>query len=175
MPTVGRRVHPFQIETSFQSASRWAGERPAKSVDPWLWGRFFAPLAGSFFAIVLGMNNTPATPQMDATVSFVRVVRGFAEASLVALAFAGAILLIGMPIALLVRGLHEGLSWLVGLGGHMSALVQALVSVSSVVGGLVIAAVFATLLVRFFRWRHTFRAHVISRENPHHNATPPAG
>ena len=104
---------------------------------------------------------------MDATVSFVRVVRGFAEASLVALAFAGAILLIGTPIALIVRGLHEGLSWLVRLGGDMSALVQALVSVSSVVGGLVIAAVFATLLVRLFRWRHTFRARVISGENPH--------
>jgi len=49
----------------------------------------------------------------------------------------------------------------------MSALVQALVSVSSVVGGLVIAAVFATLLVRLFRWRHTLRARVISGENPH--------
>ena len=45
--------------------------------------------------------------------SFVRVVRGFAEASVAVLAFAIAILLLGIPIALIVRGLHEGLSWLV--------------------------------------------------------------
>jgi len=89
--------------------------------------------------------------------SFVRVMRGFAEASLVALAFVCAILLIGIPIALIVRGLHEGLSWVVRLGGDMSALVQALVFVSIVAGGLVIAAVFTRLLVRFFHWRRTFQ------------------
>jgi hypothetical protein len=98
--------------------------------------------------------------------SFVRVMGGLAGASLVALAFALAILLIGIPIALIIRGLQEGLSWLVGLERGMSALVQALVSISSVAGGLVIAAALARLLVRFFHWRRTFRARVISGETP---------
>lgn len=87
--------------------------------------------------------------------SFLRVIRGFAEASLVVLAFAFAILLIGIPIALIVRGLYEGLSWLVRLSGDTSAPVQALVWVSSVAGGLAIAAILARLLVRFFHWRHS--------------------
>jgi hypothetical protein len=112
------------------------------------------------------MNNMPATRLPDRTMSFVRVMRGFGEASLVALAFVCAILLIGIPIALIVRGLYEGLSWLVRLGGDMSALVRALPLVSSVAVGLVIAAVFARLLVRFFHWRRTFRARVISGETP---------
>jgi F0F1-type ATP synthase membrane subunit a len=143
------------------------GQRPANSVDPSILGRFFAPLTGSLFAFVLGMNNRPATRQRDAAASFVRVVRGFAEASLVALAFACAILLIGMPIAIIVRGLHEALSWTVARQGNMSALVQAFVSVSSVTGGFVITAVLARLLVRLFHWRNTFRTRVISSETPH--------
>ena len=113
------------------------------------------------------MTNRPATRQRGATASFVRVVRGFAEASLVALAFACAILLIGLPIALIVRGLHEALSWLVARPGTMSALVEAFVSVSSVTGGVVVTAVLARLLVRLFHWRNTFRARVISGETPH--------
>jgi hypothetical protein len=112
------------------------------------------------------MNNMPATRLPDRTMSFVRVMRGFAEASLVALAFVCAILLIGIPIALIVRGLHEGLSWVVRLGGDMSALVQALVSVSIVAGGLVIAAVFARLLVRFFHRRRTFNSVTSTMQNP---------
>jgi hypothetical protein len=48
--------------------------------------------------------------------SLVRVVRGVAEGSLVALAFALAILVIGTPLALLARGIYEGLGWLVALG-----------------------------------------------------------
>ena len=98
---------------------------------------------------------------------FGRVVRGITEGSLAAVAFAFAIWLIGIPVALIVRGLHAGLSWLVGLGGEMSALVEALVSVSSTAGGLVIALVVATLLVRLFHWRNTFRAAVVSGETPH--------
>ena len=113
------------------------------------------------------MNNRPATRRRDATASLVRVVRGFAEASLVALAFACAILLLGMPLALIVRGLHDALSWLVARQGNMSALVQAFVSVSSVTGGLVITALLARLLVRLFHWRSTFRARAISGETPH--------
>jgi hypothetical protein len=119
-------------------------------------GAVLVPIDGSLFAIVLSMNNRRATRQRDVTASFVRAMRGFAEASLVALAFGCAILLIGMPIALIVRGVHEGLSWLVGRGGDMSALAQALVSFSSVAGGIVITAALARLLVRGFHWRRRF-------------------
>ena len=42
-----------------------------------------------------------------------RIIREIAEASVVAVAFALAILVIGAPIALLVRALHDSLSWLV--------------------------------------------------------------
>ncbi len=71
---------------------------------------------------VVGHFNVPATIvnadafilEMDITL-FLRTIRGFAEASLVALGFALAILLIGAPIALIVRGLHEGFSWLAAL------------------------------------------------------------
>jgi len=99
--------------------------------------------------------------------TFVRVARGFAEASLAGLAFAFAILLIGIPIALIVRGMHAGLSWLVRLGGDMSAFVDALVWVSSSAGGLVMALVVAALVVRFFHWRSSVRARAISSETPH--------
>jgi hypothetical protein len=43
-----------------------------------------------------------------------RVVRAFAEAGLVSIAFALAILLIGLPVALLGRALHEMVAWMVG-------------------------------------------------------------
>lgn len=43
------------------------------------------------------------------------IIRGFAGASLVAVAFALAILIIGTPIALIVGAAHAGLSWLIGL------------------------------------------------------------
>src|SRR3954453_13015541 len=96
-----------------------------------------------FFA----MSNRPIAPYRDRTMSFVRVIRGFAEASVAALVFAFAILLIGIPIALIVRGLHEGLSWLVRLGSEMSGLTEPLVAVSSVAGGLGIALLVAPLVV----------------------------
>jgi hypothetical protein len=120
--------------------------------------------------MVLGMNNTRATRARDTAKSLLCVTRSFAEGSLVAFAFAFAILLIGMPVVLIIRGLHEGLSWLVRSGGEMSALVEALVSVSSVAGGLVLAAVFGGLLVRLFRSRRTFRARVISGGIPRAHA-----
>jgi hypothetical protein len=93
------------------------------------------------------MKNRPTTPDRGWIVSFVRVIRAFAEGSLAVLAAAIALLLIGIPIALIVRGLHEGLSWTVRLAGEMSAGVEALVSVVSVVGGLVIALVAAGRLM----------------------------
>jgi hypothetical protein len=94
--------------------------------------------------------------------SFVRVIRAFAEASLVALGFAFAILVIGTPIALIVRGLHEGLSWLARLVGDPSSMIDALVSVSAVAGGVFLTAVFIRLLVGFFHWRRRFRGGVIT-------------
>jgi hypothetical protein len=111
-----------------------------------------------------------ATRSLDTAGPFIRVIRGFAEASLVAVAFAFAILLIGTPVALIVRGLHEALSWIVRSAGEMPVVADALVSVSSVTGGVVIAAVIARLLVRTFHWRRMLRARVISSEVPR----PPA-
>jgi len=128
---------------------------------------FAAVNNGSFFALVLCMNNKRATHDGDRTMPFGRVVCGIAGGSLAAVAFAFAIWLIGIPIALIVRGLHAGLSWLVRLAGEMSGLAEALVAVSSTVGGLVIALVVATLLVRLFHWRNTFRAGVVSGETSH--------
>ena len=45
-------------------------------------------------------------------VRVLRLVRELAEASLLVIAFAVAILVVGTPIALAVRALHEILSWL---------------------------------------------------------------
>jgi len=45
---------------------------------------------------------------------FLRVVRGLAEASLVVVAFALAILLLGLPIALAVRAVQGIVSWCAG-------------------------------------------------------------
>src|SRR5689334_8890824 len=86
---------------------------------------FRASLSGAVLAMVPGMdtNKTPRSHAGGLT-PLLRVIRGFAEASLVAVGFAVAILLIGTPLALFVRGLHEGLSWLVGLGSQTSVLVQ---------------------------------------------------
>jgi hypothetical protein len=108
------------------------------------------------------MGNKPAT-QRGQTVSFVRVIRGFAGASLAALGFVVAILLIGAPVALIVRGLYEGLSRLARGGGDISALADALVSVASVGGSVVLAAVFVRLLVAFFDWRRRFRTRLLNR------------
>ena len=45
---------------------------------------------------------------------FIRLVQGFAEASVVVIAFAVAILLLGLPVALAVRVVHEIVSWFAG-------------------------------------------------------------
>jgi len=107
-------------------------------------------------------NNRTATFRIGALRSFVRVVRGFAEGSLVVLGFALAILLIGTPLALLARGVHEGLSWLVALRDETSVLMEALVSASSFLGTVILVAVLVRLLVGFFDWRRRFRARVSS-------------
>jgi len=105
----------------------------------------------------LGMDNRTAAPEVDG-LSFMRVIRGFAEGALVALGFALAILSIGTPLALVARGVHEGLSWIVRFGGETSALMEAFVSVSSVLGSVILVAVFIRLLVGAFNWRRTCRA-----------------
>jgi len=61
------------------------------------------------------MHNTLAGTDRNGTMSLARVIRGVAEGSLAVLAFAVAILLIGIPIAVVVRALHDGLGWLAGL------------------------------------------------------------
>src|SRR3954451_16111540 len=115
--------------------------------------RFRSLLDGAALAMALGMNNRTAMPRVDGLRSFLRVIRGFAEGSLVALGFALAILLIGTPLALLARGVHEGLSWLVRLRGETSALLEAFFSASSVLGTVILVAVFIRVLAGFFNWR----------------------
>jgi nucleotide-binding universal stress UspA family protein len=61
------------------------------------------------------MTNGSAFRPRPWTTSFLRVVRAVAEGSLVVLGFAAAILLIGSPVALLVRVLHEGVSLIAAL------------------------------------------------------------
>jgi hypothetical protein len=75
----------------------------------------------------MGMNNNLEHRDRTGAARVLRIIRGFAEASLVAVTFTLAILVIGTPIALLVRALHDGLSWLVGLGGDMAAMERVLV------------------------------------------------
>jgi hypothetical protein len=73
------------------------------------------------------------------------------------LAFGFAIFLIGLPLALGVRVVHESLSWLARFGGETGPVAEALVSVASVAGGITLAVVFARVLVGFFRWRGALR------------------
>src|SRR3954453_13255688 len=124
--------------------------------------RFRSLLDGAALAMALGMNNRTAMPRVDGLRSFLRVIRGFAEGSLAALGFALAILLIGTPLALLAQGVHEGLSWLAASRGETSALMEAFVSASSVVGTVILVGVLVRLLVGFFNWRRRYRARVIS-------------
>ena len=75
--------------------------------------------SGAYLAMVHGMDNRTASSWR----SFFRVVRAFAEGAVVAFGFAFAILAVGTPIVLIIRGLHEGLSWLGRLvGKHVGNL-----------------------------------------------------
>lgn len=104
------------------------------------------------------MDNTDAR----GLTALFRVIRGFAEGSVVAFGFAFAILAVGTPIVLSIRGLYEGLSWLTRLVGGSSAFGDALVSVSGVAGVVILTAVFIKLLVRFLHWRRRFRTDVMT-------------
>jgi hypothetical protein len=103
---------------------------------------------------------------MTSRASPLRVVRAFAETALVALAFGFAILLIGLPIALGVRLVHESLSWLARLKGEMGVAVEALVWIATVVGGIILTAAFARVVVGFFRRRGALRAEARNRDAP---------
>lgn len=107
--------------------------------------------------MVVGMDNRTATSRVSGPTSFIRVIRGFAEGSLVVLGFALTILLIGTPLALLARGVYEGLSWIAALRGETSALMEVFVSVSTVFGTVALVTVVVRLLVAFFNWRRRFR------------------
>jgi hypothetical protein len=96
--------------------------------------------------MVISMNTRSSTPNRRSGISFGRVVRAFVEASLVALAFGVAILLVGAPIALLARALHGGLSWLAG-GTPLSPSGEALVAAATIVVGLVLAGALVRALV----------------------------
>jgi hypothetical protein len=113
--------------------------------------RFNAATNGSGLAILFGMRTKTAAHRHTGIVSFLRGVRAFVEASLVVLAFGITILLIGLPIALSVRLVHESFSWLARLGGEMGLITDAVVSIAAVVGGVILTAVFASALVGFLR------------------------
>jgi len=110
---------------------------------------------GSHLAVVLSMRNEAAVHPETGIGSFVRGLQALAEASLVAFAFGLVIFLIGLPLALGVRVVHEGLSWLARLGGEMGPVADALLSAASVVGGIALTVMFARALAKFFRRRGT--------------------
>ena len=108
---------------------------------------------GLYVAIPFGMTNSAAIHRNRGIASVVRVVRAFAEASLIALAFGLAILVIGAPMAFTVRIVHDGLTWHARSGGELGAAAGALVTVASIAGGAMLTAAFARVLGGFFRWR----------------------
>jgi hypothetical protein len=87
-----------------------------------------------------------------------RVLRAFAEGSLVAIGFGFAVLLLGLPIALSVRATSAALSWAVGAERELSILAEALVYAATVVGALALMALICRALVAFFDWRRTTRS-----------------
>jgi len=116
------------------------------------------------------MNKNVEHRNRDGAPRILGIVQGFAEASLVAVAFALAILVIGTPIALLVRALRDSLSWLIGLGADGTAMERMLVSVASTVGGVVLTVVFAGAIVVLFSWRRAVRDRATSA--PAHEHMP---
>ena len=63
---------------------------------------------GPFLATQFGMvHEIYVTEQRSGVAGLLRVIRAFAEASLLAIAFAFAILLIGLPFALVGRLMHD--------------------------------------------------------------------
>jgi hypothetical protein len=74
-----------------------------------------ATAMGPFLANQFGMvHEIYAAEQRTGVAGLLRVIRAFAEASLLSIAFAFAILLIGLPLALLGRLVHDIVIFLVG-------------------------------------------------------------
>lgn len=149
---------PFRTKRSFHVASAAVGTVCRIRLNPSILESSRRQRSGASLAIVLGMDNTDAR----GLTALFRVIRGFAEGSVVAFGFAFAILAVGTPIVLSIRGLYEGLSWLTRLVGGSSAFGDALVSVSGVAGVVILTAVFIKLLVRFLHWRRRFRTDVMT-------------
>jgi len=59
----------------------------------------------------MAIAATSARDVREPLMRFIRLVQGFAEASVIVIAFAVAILLLGLPVALAVRAVHEIVSW----------------------------------------------------------------
>jgi len=86
-----------------------------------------------------------------ALTSFTRGARAIGVASLLAaVALPAVVLLLGAPLALLVRTLHEGLSWLTRAGGMTSPFIEASIAFASAVSGLALFALSARVLLRFY-------------------------
>jgi len=110
---------------------------------------------------------TVTTPRDSRPLTILGIVRAFAEGSLLVFALGAAILVIGMPFALVIRGLHEVLSHLAKVAGlEWSSLVQAAVYVTSVVGGIAVCTVFARRGVRRVRSWPGFRTRLSGRVVP---------
>jgi hypothetical protein len=60
------------------------------------------------------VQSVNATDRQTGGVHLWRVVRAVAEASLLSVVFALAILLIGLPFALVARAVFEIISWMIG-------------------------------------------------------------
>ena len=103
------------------------------------------------------MDNRTPTARGNGLRSLLRVIRAFAEGSLVVLGFALSMVLVGTPLALLARGVHAGLSWLVRLTGEPSTLIEAFVSLATAVGSVILVGGLIRLLVGFVRWRSNVR------------------
>ena len=89
--------------------------------------------------------------------SFARGTRTIGAASVLgAVGLPVVALFIGTPIALLVRTLHEALSWLTRFGGITGPLIEAFIALASSVGGVVLFALCARHFLRCY-WRRRNR------------------
>lgn len=110
--------------------------------------------ARSFFDRTTTFAESQREKTTMAFTSFARGARAIGAASLLgAVGFPVAVLLIGTPIALLVRILQEALSWLTRSGGITGPFIEAFIALASSVGGVVLFALSARLLLTFFRQR----------------------
>src|SRR3954468_8162555 len=108
----------FQIETCL-SVGNAVRTEVARERQNYRHSSVVSPTAnGSHVATAFSMRNKASIHRHTGITSFWEGVRAFAEASLLALAFGFAILLIGVPLALSVRIVYESLSWLARIGGE---------------------------------------------------------